>query len=68
MVLFCRVISGDITQKGYEKKKSLLLAPYMPNAPLGKCICLSFFGVCKGGLLLRLVYQKRMHGDLAQRS
>lgn len=25
------VVSGDITQKGYEKKKTRLLAPYVPK-------------------------------------
>jgi hypothetical protein len=25
--------TGDITQKGYEKKRSRLLAPYLPKPP-----------------------------------
>lgn len=28
------IFSGDITQKGYEKKKTRLLAPYAPKQPL----------------------------------
>lgn len=28
-------VTGDITQKGYEKKKTRLLAPYVPKQPQG---------------------------------
>lgn len=28
-------VTGDITQKGYEKKKTRLLAPYAPKQPQG---------------------------------
>lgn len=31
------VFAGDITQKGYEKKRSRLLAPYVPKQTPGKC-------------------------------
>jgi len=32
------IFSGDITQKGYEKKKSRILAPYIPKQNLGKSV------------------------------
>lgn len=32
---FFFLVTGDITQKGYEKKKTRLLAPYAPKQPQG---------------------------------
>lgn len=34
--------TGDITQKGYEKKRAKLLAPYMPARSTGKLLRLKF--------------------------
>ena len=31
------VVAGDITQKGYEKKKARLLGPYVKQAHESKC-------------------------------
>lgn len=34
MLTFC-LFTGDITQKGYEKKRTRLLAPYVPKQAQG---------------------------------
>lgn len=34
---FLSLILGDITQKGYEKKRAKLLAPYLPQTQ-GRCL------------------------------
>jgi len=36
LTLVCFFLSGDITQKGYEKKRSRLLAPYAPKQSHGE--------------------------------
>lgn len=36
------LISGDITQKGYEKKRSRIVAPYVPKQALGKILIITF--------------------------
>lgn len=40
-------LAGDITQKGYEKKRSKLIGAYLPQPP-GMCICACNRWRCQG--------------------
>ena len=58
------LFSGDITQKGYEKKRTKLLAPYVIHTP-GKPVLEVFWNLVKGELRQQLVsYAEGFNVDL----